>query len=363
MVPKICITGGPCGGKSSSLASITEWLSDAGYYVIIVPEAYTFLKQRGVLPIINPVDLQSLVIDVQLQLEQRANAEALKFVDQNPIIVCDRGLADGGGYCSEEVFVAALKESGITSLVAARDERYHTGVFHMVTAAKGAEQFYTTANNDARHETAEEARAQDDRTLHAWIGTPHLRIIDNSTDFPGKLLRLKQEICRALGIPVPIEIERKFVCQLIDMAAFPPEAQHINIEQAYLVSRDPQVVSRIRRRGQHGTYLHFRTEKRFVSSGVNFETEKVISTRDYNISMTFRDPTKGIVRKTRTCFVFEHQYFEFDMIPLRDGSVIPLLELELTEENQEIRLPPFINVIKEVTDDPEYTNVKIAERV
>lgn len=361
MVPKICITGGPCGGKSSSLAFITEWLSDAGYYVIVVPEAYTYLKKRGLLPA-NPKDLQALVIQTQLMLEARADTEAQLMIKYNPIIVCDRGLADGGGYSPEDLFIATLKANGVPSLVAARDERYHTGVFHMVTAAKGAEQFYTTANNDARHETPEQAREQDDRTLHAWIGTPHMRVIDNSTDFDGKLLRLKQEVCRALGIPVPIEVEEKYLCRLTDPRLFSPGAQPIDIHQVYLTGK-PGIVPRMRKRGQRGAYIYIWTEKEFIAHGKNNERNKLVTAADYDASLPLRDPTKGIVRKTRTCFVFEHQYFEFDTIPLRDGSVIPLLELELTEEGQEIRLPPFIDVLENVTQNPAYTNVKIAERV
>jgi len=58
-------------------------------------------------------------------------------------------------------------------------DRYD-GVFHLVTAANGKEEFYTTANNLARRESAEEAREQDGRIQEAWLGHPHLRVIDNS---------------------------------------------------------------------------------------------------------------------------------------------------------------------------------------
>jgi hypothetical protein len=38
-------------------------------------------------------------------------------------------------------------------------------VLHLVTAASGAEAFYTNANNTARRETADEARDLDSRIL------------------------------------------------------------------------------------------------------------------------------------------------------------------------------------------------------
>jgi hypothetical protein len=58
---------------------------------------------------------------------------------------------------------------------------------HLVTAAIGAEKYYTTENNAARSETLEEARALDFKILNTWVGHPNIRIIDNSTDFQGKI--------------------------------------------------------------------------------------------------------------------------------------------------------------------------------
>ena len=59
--------------------------------------------------------------------------------------------------------------------------------------------------------TAETAAAAlDDKLIAAWTGHPHLRIIDNSTEFEDKLKRLIAEISSFLGEPEPYEIERKF---------------------------------------------------------------------------------------------------------------------------------------------------------
>lgn len=42
----------------------------------------------------------------------------------------------------------------------------------MVTAADGAPEFYTTANNEARYESVEEAKELDKRLINAWVGHP-----------------------------------------------------------------------------------------------------------------------------------------------------------------------------------------------
>ncbi len=63
------------------------------------------------------------------------------------LIVCDRGFMDNRAYMSEVDFQAAL-ECLHLDRVSLRDG--YDGVFHLVTAAKGAEHFYTLTNNQAR---------------------------------------------------------------------------------------------------------------------------------------------------------------------------------------------------------------------
>jgi hypothetical protein len=59
-----------------------------------------------------------------------------------------------------------------------RDRRYEA-VIHLETAANGAEKFYTGENNQARYESAEEARSLDRKLQDAWTGHPSFFVIDN----------------------------------------------------------------------------------------------------------------------------------------------------------------------------------------
>jgi hypothetical protein len=67
-----------------------------------------------------------------------------------------------------------------------RDRRYEA-VIHLVTAANGAEKFYsltqaedpTTGAATARHESIEEAIQIDEKTRRAWEGHRHLYVVDN----------------------------------------------------------------------------------------------------------------------------------------------------------------------------------------
>lgn len=49
----------------------------------------------------------------------------------------------------------------------------------MVTCADGAPEFYTSANNEARYESVDEAIELDKKLINAWVGHPHFSIIDN----------------------------------------------------------------------------------------------------------------------------------------------------------------------------------------
>jgi hypothetical protein len=60
-----------------------------------------------------------------------------------------------------------------------RDRRYEA-VIHLVTAAEGAEEFYSTNTNEARYESAKDAIELDKKLINAWVGHPHFSIIDNT---------------------------------------------------------------------------------------------------------------------------------------------------------------------------------------
>ena len=63
------------------------------------------------------------------------------------LIVCDRGVLDNKAYMTDEEFATMLQYIG-TNEVTLRDT--YDAVSHLVTAAKGTEKFYTTANNRRR---------------------------------------------------------------------------------------------------------------------------------------------------------------------------------------------------------------------
>jgi len=112
------------------------------------------------------------------------------------LIVCDRGTIDNKAYMSYADYTSVLEELNLSEEQMFNE---YDAVFHMTTAAKGAESAYTLSNNNARTETLEEAVALDDRLIRAWESHPHFRIINNEGSFEDKLMRLVVQIAEFLG--------------------------------------------------------------------------------------------------------------------------------------------------------------------
>ena len=359
-ISKIVITGGPCAGKTTAMSWIQNAFTRQGYRVLFVPETATELISGGVAPWTcrSNQDYQICQLTLQQHKESVFEAAARTMDAEKVLIVCDRGMLDNKAYMTEAEFSSVLQAFGADE-VTLRDS--YNAVFHLVTAAKGAEEFYTTANNTARTESPEQASALDDRLIAAWTGHPHLRVIDNTSDFSDKMRRLIAEISAFLGEPEPYEIERKFLIAYPDLKWLDslPNCQRVEIIQTYLKStRDTEV--RLRQRGLDGSYLYYKTTKRTISGLKRVETEQRLSQQEYLRLLMEADPDYRPIRKTRYCLTWENQYFEIDIYPFWKHKAIA--EIELRSEDTPVRMPDGLTVIQEVTEDPAYKNAAIARR-
>ena len=356
---KFVITGGPCSGKTTAMGWIQRALSRNGFHTIFVPETATELILAGVNRNVfkSNYDFEKAIMLAEIAKE-KVYDELAKLVDEKKIVlIYDRGIMDCKSYVTPKEFSMLLRELGLKENYA-RDR--YDAVFHLVTAAKGAEEYYTLLNNAARTETPEQARALDDALIAAWTGHPHFRVIDNSTNFEDKLKRLIKEIAHTLGEPDYYEIERKFLIEYPNLALLESKykANKAQIVQTYLKNTENKEI-RIRQRGEDGDYVYTKTIKTYVTDQKRIEQECKITKEEYLNLLMNADPTKKQIFKTRYCLVYENQYFEIDVYPFWDNQAI--MEIELHTENQEIKFPPEIKVIKEVTNDKEYKNYSLAK--
>lgn len=357
-ITKIVITGGPCAGKTTAMSWIQSNFTKLGYTVLFVPETATELITGGVAPWTcgTNADYQKCQMKLQLEKEKIFEQGASTMPVDKVLIVCDRGALDNKAYMSSLDFATVVSSLGCNE-VELRDS--YDAVFHLVTAAKGAEQFYTTANNAARTETVEQAAELDDKLIAAWTGHPHLRIIDNAAGFEDKLKKLIAEIAAFLGEPEPFEIERKFLIEYPDLEKLEklPNCQRVEIIQTYLTAPEGEE-SRVRQRGADGNYIYVQTTKKKVTDVKRVEVERRLTKDEYLRLLMDADPDCRPIRKTRYCLTHDNQYFEIDVYPFWDNQAI--VEIELNNENDDIRFPADIKVIKEVTEDDSFKNASLA---
>lgn len=358
-IPRIVLTGGPCAGKTTAVSYMSNWCTEHGYVPLIVPEAATSLIGGGLNPL--RAEFQKSILHHVLSQEQIFNDAALALVQDGhkPVLICDRGVCDQQAYMGSHAFRDLCTANGLTH-VTVRDERYD-GIIFLRSAALGAEEFYGTANNKTRYESLEEARSLDARTLDAWIGTPHLFVIENieGEQFSAKMSKTVATLARILGEPEPVETERKFLIKDFSRDLLPQHAIAIDIVQTYLVSAY-KYAERVRARGEDNHWVYTHTIKEPKGPGVSIERERIVTQSEYQNLLIRRDTMRSPIHKTRFCFTYAQHYCELDVFGGRNGGLV-MLEIETPENEREVSLPPYLHVDREVTEDPNYSNFSLAQ--
>ncbi len=362
-IKKIVLTGGPCAGKTTALVRVIEHFSSLGFKVFTIPEVPTLFTQAGMNYLTKNeaffYEGEKATLEIQLALEDKF----LRMAEQctKPcVIVCDRGALDISAYMTPDMWTDITRAVG-TSTPQLR-ERYDA-VLHLVSAADGAEQYYTTANNAQRYEQMDEeglriARSLDKKVIHAWTGHPHLRVINNHDDFETKMHRVIKEISSVLGLPQPIEEERKYIVKVT--GPLPDDCIESEITQTYLKGY-PNAEERLRKRcwGRKQVYVH--TTKKQTAENEEIVTERQINQHLYELMLPLADPNRQTIRKHRQSFIWQGQYFEVDTyLEQLEGLVI--LETKGIAKGEPVKFPPFLSVIEEVTGNKDYYNYHLALR-
>lgn len=167
-----------------------------------------------------------------------------------------------------------------------------------------------------------------------------------------------------------LEIERKFLVNFpTSWSAFAEIFENLvdvlRISQTYLKAKDGEPSARVRKTvkgltGDTDVVFHY-NQKVFVQHGVHEETEYEISKSKYEKYLEQSHPDKVSINKTRFVFKYNDQIFELDVF--KDAlKGLAILELELKDKDQKIDLPPFLEVIEEVTNDKRFNNFELSNK-
>lgn len=205
----IVLTGGPCAGKSTALKHIRDSISarygtSMGFYSI--PEVPTILQLGGcTYPGTDPANADKLlafeagILSLQIAME-KSFLSIGSSMGHDAIYVLDRAAFDLRAYMDADLWARTLARCGETeeSLMSRYD-----AVVYLASAANGAEEFYMIANNEARTEGLEEARALDRRTREVFSSrfpADNFHVIENPQVEHAFQAKIDQVNCVVQGI-------------------------------------------------------------------------------------------------------------------------------------------------------------------
>ena len=219
------------------------------------------------------------------------------------------------------------------------------------------EDFYTTENNPERTEDVESALSLGKKTLNAWMGHKNLKIVSPKDDINDKIKEVLNHINRLLD-EEEVKSQKKYYVDLedTDIPYLRSISKVANIEQSYLQSAE-NIEKRLRKITMNGFTTYNYTVHRTNQNGKVVKiSDKSISRKMYEELLGFQDNNKETIIKERLYFPYKDKYFTLDLI-----DDYGLLEVNITDE-KEIDLPPFINVIEDVTTKEEYLNRNLANK-
>lgn len=155
-----------------------------------------------------------------------------------------------------------------------------------------------------------------------------------------------------------LEIERKFLIEYPDcnFLLSLEKLRVLNMTQTYLLDD-----SRIRAIEENGETTYIKTVKKHITELVREEREWEISEEEYFSLLKNKKQGTNTIEKTRYAVEIGGAVYEIDVFGFWNDRAF--LEIELEDENQQIEIPDFIKVIKEVTFDSRYKNYSLAKEI
>eukprot|EP00039_Didymoeca_costata_P009229 m.121788 g.121788 ORF g.121788 m.121788 type:complete len:695 (-) comp14407_c0_seq1:217-2301(-) len=351
-IRRICITGGPCAGKTTSINRLKAFLEKRGLRVYIVQETATMLFMTGCTrqeitgndkkARDKRINLETELLRLQISLEDaycKIAHEHMRTSGEMCVILCDRGTMDVSGFLTQQEWAKVTKNVGATS-VNLRDERYDA-VLHLVTAALGAEPFYTTDDHPTRVESIEEARVADEKIKEAWVGHPKLTLIPNiinnkTLDFETKLRRVMTRVCEIVGVQPLTKRTNKFILHKIP--TFPDDIKVVEfeIEKIFLKQHDRNKMHCIQRRSpaedsnQQTCGLTTTTKQ---PDGTRVKQKRIIKPKEYEDFARNRDQAREIVKQHRYYCNDKNLFFKVNQYINLGEEVITLSVQTLADSN------------------------------
>lgn len=160
-----------------------------------------------------------------------------------------------------------------------------------------------------------------------------------------------------------LEIERKYLIRMPDVRALAAMAgcELWEIRQTYLLGCGKGYTHRLRRMRVNGRLVYIENEKRRVNQLRCEENEREISREEYEELMLRADPELRSIEKRRYRIPYGGHTMEIDVYDFWSDRAT--LEVELSGEDEALTLPPWLDVVRELTGEAAYKNYALAREV
>lgn len=161
---------------------------------------------------------------------------------------------------------------------------------------------------------------------------------------------------------LPLEIERKFLIAYPDTALLDTLSggHRSEIVQTYLVG-GAGTSERVRARTRDGVTVYTHNTKIKLSHMKRIELEEEVGEAEYNELLKRADPNCRTIEKVRYCVPRGGFVFEIDIFPFWTDKAF--MEVEMPSEETQVKLPDFVKILREVTEDNRYTNHSLAKEI
>lgn len=156
-----------------------------------------------------------------------------------------------------------------------------------------------------------------------------------------------------------IEQEYRYLVELPANEVLQAFGEPYRIEQIYLTPKEGIDSRRIRKRMKDGEEDFFYTEKTCLSYAKNLESERKISSEEYQELKL--QQYGNVLNKTR--YVFDYQNFKFELDVYSFTKCTAVLEVETNLTESEIPFPPFLRLLKPLTGKKEYSNFALSQKI
>jgi len=217
------------------------------------------------------------------------------------------------------------------------------------------------------------ARTIDLRLRESYIGHPHLYIVDNSTDFEGKINRVMDIVMRLVGAPKPIGTKRRFLINgaitnssLTQLGVSFVETE---IDQIFLDQTNQNEQNQLRKlKTKDGSTTYQVSTRMFVDGSKESLILRRITGKTYLSLQAHKKADMSEIKKNVRSFVYKNHYFEIVTYLMHSSSPsdnrnITIVRVE-ADNAQDIEFPKFLKdvILTEVTFNEKYSAYHLASK-